>query len=287
MSRKPNAKSFRGALTAASVLTVGGAALLIGALTGGATAAAPLPSGPVLTIFAAPSSSAVPSSPIVAATTSTPASITLTTATTPTTATATTITTPAKATTASTTPAPKPTAVQPTAVQPAAKPAVIKSKPTLVKNNAAPVLIGPASTVALPWGSADIVDATVQDSTLEPPSDPRVVGRWADGAALGAKIGTTLLTSHVNFGGVAGIFEQLSTLTVGQDVTTADASGHATRWVVTKNFAVSKAGALPAEIFAGTTGPRRLVLVTCGGDFDAAARNYLSNVIVELSPVVS
>ncbi len=276
MSRKTTTQSFRAALTAASVVTVGGGALLVGALTGGSTAAAPLPPGPVLTISSAPSSSVVASSAIVPATTSAAASITLTTATTTRAA-------------APPTPTAKPTrSTTKVTVKPPPKPVVETTlKPTTVKATTpapAPMPAGPASTVALPWGSAGIVDATVQDGTLEPPDDPRTVGIWTGGAALGDTAGTVLLTSHVNYHHVSGIFEPLSTLAIGQHVTTADAHGVTTRWTVSSAYAVSKSGSLPAGIFAGKTGPRRLVLVTCGGAYDAAAHNYLSNVIVELEP---
>ena len=41
--------------------------------------------------------------------------------------------------------------------------------------------------------------------------------------------------------------------------------------------------ALPTSIFT-RTGERRLVLVTCGGPFDAARRRYRDNVIVTALP---
>lgn len=279
MSRKPISTSFRGALTAASVLTVGGAALLIGAVTGGSTAAAPLPSGPVLTIAAAPSSAATPSA-IVAATSSTPASITVTTSVriTTTARTSSSSSTVSRPATVKTTPknTTRPAIVKTTAVRPIAK------RTTALK---AAVVHGQPLTVVLPWTSAPIDNSTVVGDVLEPPQPPTRTGIWVPGASLSDTTGTVLIAGHINYGGVEGAFSQLATLKAGDVVTTSDAEGVVTRWRVEKTYSVSKAGELPAEIFAGKTATaRHLVLVTCGGTFDPAAKSYLDNVITELSP---
>jgi hypothetical protein len=281
MSRKPISTSFRGALTAASLVTVGGAALLIGGLTG-STAAAPLPPGPVLTLSAAPDSSAAAPSTIVAATTSTPASITVTT-------------TSVRITTAPRTGSPSSTVSRPATVKTTPKPtitrpAIVKTtavRPTAKQNTAPKVAVvhGQPLTVVLPWTSAPIDDSTVSDGTLEPPFDPTHTGIWVPGATLAENTGTVLIAGHINYGGVEGAFSQLATLKTGDVVTTSDSAGVVTRWKVEKTYSVSKSGDLPAEIFTGKAGAaRRLVLATCGGAFDAAARNYLDNVIVELVP---
>jgi sortase (surface protein transpeptidase) len=43
--------------------------------------------------------------------------------------------------------------------------------------------------------------------------------------------------------------------------------------------------ALPADRLFARSGPPRLTLVTCGGDFDWATRSYEENVVVTAEPV--
>jgi hypothetical protein len=40
---------------------------------------------------------------------------------------------------------------------------------------------------------------------------------------------------------------------------------------------------LSGDLFA-TTGPPRLVLITCGGPFDSTTRNYQDNIVVFATP---
>jgi hypothetical protein len=125
------------------------------------------------------------------------------------------------------------------------------------------------------------------------PHDVHTVGLWVGGApVLSAshrplRRGTTLLVGHVNYAGQGnGAFYNLSQARPRALVYLADAAGRVTRWRVTALRIVSKAR-LPHSVFAGRLGPRRLVLVTCGGPISyvpGVGYHYRDNVIVTATP---
>lgn len=264
----PASRSRSLALVVVAALTVGGICLLLTS-TGGSSTAAPLPPGPVLTISEPASESAT----VTSSTAVTSTSVTITSRTSSTSSPAPDVSHPPGAAadqrTSSVKHIVKTTAHQTTAV---VKPAVVHGRPL---------------TVVLPWTTAPIDDSTVSDDggVIEPPHDPTHIGIWVPGATLADTTGTVLIAGHINYGGVQGAFSQLATLKPGDVVTTSDDVGVVTRWKVDKTYSVSKSGSLPAEIFTGKSSTaRRLILVTCGGAFDSANRNYLDNVIAELIP---
>jgi LPXTG-site transpeptidase (sortase) family protein len=79
----------------------------------------------------------------------------------------------------------------------------------------------------------------------------------------------------------AGAFYALKRARRG-DVVTLQAGGKTLRYRVTGMRRVAKA-ALPSSIYT-RTGPAKLVLVTCGGPFDARAGHYRDNIIVTAVP---
>jgi len=126
-----------------------------------------------------------------------------------------------------------------------------------------------------------IVDATVINGILTPPGDVKEVGIWLDGAPLDSTTGTTLIAGHVNLAGQGnGALFDLGTLTPGQEIHTASASGNTTTWRVTAVVSRPKADGIEASVLDGPFGPRRLAVVTCGGDleYEDGIGNYLDNV---------
>jgi Sortase domain len=131
------------------------------------------------------------------------------------------------------------------------------------------------------------------DGALVIPSDVHDVGMWDGGAQLSGpdgkplNQGTTLLAGHVDYVGQgAGALYNLYLVKPGAIVYTADAAGRVTRWRVT-GLAVVQKSELPSWVFAGPTGPRRLVIVTCGGPVQYSAQygnSYLDNVIATAVP---
>ncbi|MDP9117822.1 MAG: class F sortase [Actinomycetota bacterium] len=128
---------------------------------------------------------------------------------------------------------------------------------------------------------------------LNIPDDVHEVGMWNGGAPLvglhGAPLaaGTTLLAGHVSYLGQGdGTFFNLRSVQAGDLVYVADAAAHVTRWRVNAISVVLKA-ALPADVFAGPRGPRRLVMVTCGGPVfyvPGYGNSFEDNVVVSAVP---
>jgi LPXTG-site transpeptidase (sortase) family protein len=123
----------------------------------------------------------------------------------------------------------------------------------------------------------------LKSGALGIPEDIKRVGWWRDGAEPGATTGTVLLAGHVDSATEgAGAFYALKSARRG-DVVTLQAGGKTLRYRVTGLRRVAKA-ALPSSIYT-RTGPPRLILVTCGGPFDARAGHYRDNIIVTAIPL--
>jgi rhodanese-related sulfurtransferase len=130
------------------------------------------------------------------------------------------------------------------------------------------------------------VTATATDlasGELIVPPDPSVVVWWAGGARLGDAEGTVTLAGHVDYNGVPGAMIQLQSLPVHSQVVVTSASGRQYRYSVASRVRVSKQSLNQLDVFR-TAGPPRLVLLTCGGAFDAARRSYDDNVVVVAVP---
>ncbi len=130
------------------------------------------------------------------------------------------------------------------------------------------------------------------ENELTIPKDVRTVGVWDRGAPLLAAdgrarpIGTTLLAGHVNAANQGrGTLYALYRVRAGALVYVVDGHGRVTRWRVTSLSIVAK-GHLPPSIFAGRSGPRQLVLVTCGGPVVSTptGHTYLDNVVATARP---
>ncbi|MFL6100426.1 MAG: class F sortase [Actinomycetales bacterium] len=112
----------------------------------------------------------------------------------------------------------------------------------------------------------------------------RAVVWWAYGATPGAASGTVLFAGHVSWSGRAGVLADLRLLRLGDEVTVARGDGTVVRYQVTGRRRVPKQSLDQLGVFT-TGGPPRLVLVTCGGRYDAARRSYEDNVVVQARPL--
>jgi hypothetical protein len=101
--------------------------------------------------------------------------------------------------------------------------------------------------------------------------------------------GTTLMAGHVSAPGQPfGALRSLSRITAGATVYATSAGGRVTTWRVTAVTAMPRAD-LPASVWAGHIGPRRLVIVTCGGAVHRNRRGvwtYDDNVVVTAVPTL-
>ncbi|MFI5711204.1 class F sortase [Kribbella sp. NPDC051620] len=129
--------------------------------------------------------------------------------------------------------------------------------------------------------SARVLGIRARRGALIPPSNPRLVGWWSEGARPGAAKGSAIITGHTVHNG-GGAFDDLEELRAGDAVTVSTAKGTISYSVVA--VAVYRKGALAkqaARLFDQAV-PGRLVLVTCE-DWDGS--KYLSNAVVIAKPV--
>jgi Sortase domain len=134
---------------------------------------------------------------------------------------------------------------------------------------------------------APTVPTEVVDNSLIIPTDVHQVGLDTDSAAMSAKQGTTIIAGHVDdIHQGEGVFYYLHQIKPGADITVMSGGGTkaTSHWRVYKTQVAHKT-ALPRDIWS-TTGPRRLVLVTCGGPLLAteSGNTYEDNVLVYATP---
>lgn len=113
------------------------------------------------------------------------------------------------------------------------------------------------------------------------PTNPRKVAWYSAVPLVGGDYGTTVLAGHVAYRGQWGAFHHLASLVPGNTVWTKDDHGAYQRWQVT-SVTHPRQTDFPQDYW-NTSGPRQLVLVTCGGPF--ANGHYRDNVIVVATPV--
>jgi sortase (surface protein transpeptidase) len=145
-----------------------------------------------------------------------------------------------------------------------------------------PLVAIPALCVSAPV----VTTAVDRFGSLNLPDDVHLVALDADSAPLSARRGTTVIAGHVdNRDQGPGAFYPLYRTPPGAAVTVTDANGHTSSWRVFKVISVDK-NALPADL-QSHTGPRELVLVTCGGALSYVpgyGYSYDDNVLVYATP---
>ncbi len=123
----------------------------------------------------------------------------------------------------------------------------------------------------------------LKSGALGIPENIRRVGWWRDGASPGDENGTVLIAGHVDSADDgAGAFYALKSARRGDTVTVRSGS-KTLRYRVTTMRRMRKA-ALPSSIYTRSGAPK-LVLVTCGGPFDAQSGHYRDNIVVTATPV--
>lgn len=147
--------------------------------------------------------------------------------------------------------------------------------------------LGPSSIAIPALGvTARIGAATLENGLLTPPLDPGEVGSWQGSAPLDSTSGEVTLAGHVNYGGMGAFaFGRLAELHPGEMVYTTDAHDKQTAWRIASVVGRPKAAGVDPAAFSGTSGPRELSLITCGGTYEAASHSYDNNVYVTAVPV--
>ena len=116
------------------------------------------------------------------------------------------------------------------------------------------------------------------DGTVEVPREWEVAGWYAPGPRPGDP-GSAVILGHVDSKGGPAVFYRLHQLRRGDQIKIARSDGSAVGFVVQRTEQYPKDRFPTDEVYYPTLTPT-LRLVTCGGDFDATAGHYRSNVIV-------
>lgn len=153
--------------------------------------------------------------------------------------------------------------------------AVPPSSQTVAPGEHAPVRVTiPAIGVDAALGSVGLAS----DGSMQTPEFGNAA--WYRPGPVPGRPGPAVVVAHVD-SQVDGpdVFFRLRELEPGDRVTVHYQDGGATTFVVTDKERAAKTTLPTARIWNDTTAPV-LRLITCGGEFDAAAGSYLDNVIV-------
>jgi hypothetical protein len=111
------------------------------------------------------------------------------------------------------------------------------------------------------------------------------VGWYRFGPSPGAE-GSAVLAAHVAYNGRDGVFRWLTDASPGDvfEVVYDDGSTRAFEVVDLRQFAKDE---LPVDELFGRDGEPRVVLITCGGDFNPSLRSYTDNIVAYAVPTGS
>ncbi|MER5761606.1 class F sortase [Streptomyces sp. NPDC002082] len=117
---------------------------------------------------------------------------------------------------------------------------------------------------------------------IEPPpyENPGTVGWWRGGAQPGTA-GTALLVGHVDTRSKPAVFYGLSSAKTGDKIRVVRADGSVAEFTIEDVRVHERADFDPAKAYGPKVrGRAELRLVTCGGTYDKAAKEYSANVVV-------
>jgi hypothetical protein len=149
----------------------------------------------------------------------------------------------------------------------------------------APVAVRAPVSVDIPALEANgpVVAVGVNEADeLDIPPDARTLVWYRHGPTPGAS-GSAVIAGHLNWKGVEGIFADLASTPLGEQVLVTYDDGSTQAFTVTAVELVEKPAIGVRGVF-GRGGDSVLRLVTCGGEFDASRRSYRSNVVVTAVP---
>ncbi len=123
----------------------------------------------------------------------------------------------------------------------------------------------------------------LEAGVLDVPAPISRLGWWLDGQLPGSPTGAVLIAGHVDSATAgAGALFRLHEARPGDRIRVTTRNGRTFTYRVTSVRTMPKEQ-LPPDIYS-RKGKPRLVLVTCGGPFDASTRHYRDNVVVTAVP---
>ncbi|MCB5907463.1 class F sortase [Streptomyces sp. SF28] len=111
-----------------------------------------------------------------------------------------------------------------------------------------------------------------------PPNDSNLVG-WFKGGATPGERGASIVAGHVDTKTGPAVFLQLDQLKPGSTADITRQDGSVATFTVDSVETFSKANFPDDRVYADTPTPQ-LRLITCGGAYDRAAKDYVDNVVV-------
>ncbi len=118
------------------------------------------------------------------------------------------------------------------------------------------------------------------DGSLDvPPVSQPQQASWYDQSPAPGQQGPAVVLGHVNGNGKPGVFVNLDKVVAGALVNVDRADGQRAVFKVSRVETFPKSS-FPTDLVYNDTPNAALRLITCGGDYDAANRNYLSNIVV-------
>jgi LPXTG-site transpeptidase (sortase) family protein len=110
------------------------------------------------------------------------------------------------------------------------------------------------------------------------PPNPKTVAYWTGGVIPGQQ-GVAILDGHLDWYGVpCAVFCHLGNLNQGNTITIKLSNNSIETWRVSTISTVQN-GDVPAFMLQHT-GPPIMVLITCAGDWNAAAKSYTQRLLV-------
>ncbi|MDH3684516.1 MAG: class F sortase [Acidimicrobiia bacterium] len=145
-----------------------------------------------------------------------------------------------------------------------------------------------AAPVAMRIPALDVLDSPIQPVGVEPNGEFEVpiaseVGWYRFGSGPG-DTGSTVMAAHIAYDGEDGVFRYLSTIEPGALVEVDLDDGSTIVYEIVERAEYDKTELPFADIF-NEAGPDRLVLITCGGEFNPQLRSYESNVVAYAEPL--
>jgi hypothetical protein len=120
------------------------------------------------------------------------------------------------------------------------------------------------------------------DGQLEIPDETEV--GWYRFGSSPTRPGSTVFAAHVSWNDTVGPFFRLAELEPGARIKVELSDGTARHYQVVERAQYGKSE-LPAERIWTRSGDEKLVLITCGGEFNRQVRRYSDNIVIYASPI--